>query len=404
MEQTQTAPPPPPPPSGPIPGQTRPPLRRATESRWVAGVGSGLARHLGIDPVIVRIAIVALVFMGGTGFAVYGLGWLLIPADGESQSLAQKWTRGGDGRWRFAGVAGVVLGGILLAGALGSGEIIVPLLLVAAGAWLLIRSDDDGPSPSGEPGRGAPTDLPAGADQSLVSAGTDAGGDPTFVAPAPPVIEDAPTPRSPSFLTPLVLAVVMLIAGASVLASKAELFDVSVSGVLTVCLLVVGLGLLVSVRWGRARGLIPLGLVLAAGVGIASLFSFPLWSGIGERVVRVDERADIDGPIHHGIGTLDVDLRDLDLDGDTARLEVGVSLGELVVVVPDDVDVEFAGEVSAGEITVFGRTVDGIDRTLSTDRDGGSEPGTLVIDAQVGLGELRVESACCLTDPVPVAP
>ena len=119
----------------------------------------------------------------------------------------------------------------------------------------------------------------------------------------------------------------------------------------------------------------------------------------------VDEAADVDGPIRHGIGTLDVDLSDFDLDGGTQDVEIGLSLGELVIVVPDDVDVVFDGEVSAGEIRAFGRVVDGVDRTVSTDRDGGADAaGTLVIDAQVGFGELRLESECCRTDPIPAAP
>ena len=46
----------------PPPPVARPPIRRSRGDRWIAGVAGGLARHLGIDPIIVRIAVVALVF------------------------------------------------------------------------------------------------------------------------------------------------------------------------------------------------------------------------------------------------------------------------------------------------------------------------------------------------------
>ena len=42
-------------------------LRRSVDDRKVAGVAGGLARHLDIDPLILRVAFVVLVFFGGAG-------------------------------------------------------------------------------------------------------------------------------------------------------------------------------------------------------------------------------------------------------------------------------------------------------------------------------------------------
>ncbi len=58
-------------------------LRRSTFDRKVAGVASGIARHFDIDPVIVRVVFVVLVFFGGAGLLVYGACWLLVPDDGH---------------------------------------------------------------------------------------------------------------------------------------------------------------------------------------------------------------------------------------------------------------------------------------------------------------------------------
>ena len=57
-------------------------LRRTVTDRKVAGVAGGLARHLDIDPVIVRVALVVLIFFGGAGLILYAGLWLLVPREG----------------------------------------------------------------------------------------------------------------------------------------------------------------------------------------------------------------------------------------------------------------------------------------------------------------------------------
>ncbi len=57
--------------------------------RKVAGVAGGLARHLDIDPLILRVAFVVLVFFGGAGLILYGAGWLLVPEDGAERRHRQ---------------------------------------------------------------------------------------------------------------------------------------------------------------------------------------------------------------------------------------------------------------------------------------------------------------------------
>ncbi len=69
--------------------QTGPqPLSRPTHDRMLAGVAAGLARYLGVDVTIVRIAFAVLAVLGGAGVPLYLIGWLLIPEDGATQSIA----------------------------------------------------------------------------------------------------------------------------------------------------------------------------------------------------------------------------------------------------------------------------------------------------------------------------
>ena len=69
-------------------GPERPALRRPFEDRMLAGVAAGLARYVGVDVTIVRIAFVVLTVVGGAGIPLYLAGLLLIPEEGSNQSIA----------------------------------------------------------------------------------------------------------------------------------------------------------------------------------------------------------------------------------------------------------------------------------------------------------------------------
>ena len=63
-------------------------LRRSYTDRMLGGVAGGLARYLGVDAMIVRIAFVVLTVFGGAGIPLYLAGLLLIPDEGSDQSIA----------------------------------------------------------------------------------------------------------------------------------------------------------------------------------------------------------------------------------------------------------------------------------------------------------------------------
>jgi phage shock protein C len=66
-------------------------LRRSGDDRMLAGVAGGIARYLGADVTLVRVIIAALVLFTGAGAALYLAAWLLIPADGDEESIAAAW-------------------------------------------------------------------------------------------------------------------------------------------------------------------------------------------------------------------------------------------------------------------------------------------------------------------------
>jgi signal transduction histidine kinase/phage shock protein PspC (stress-responsive transcriptional regulator) len=120
----------------------RQPLRRDPAHRVIGGVCAGLGRHFGIDPLVIRIAFVAAATAGGVGIVLYGLAWVLVPAEGGGAAPAQR-LRHGRGAIEVAfGMALVILSLLLTARALGlwfSDAVVWPTVLVAAGGGLLWR-------------------------------------------------------------------------------------------------------------------------------------------------------------------------------------------------------------------------------------------------------------------------
>src|ERR1043166_3576339 len=78
--------PPPPPPPGTSGYATRFGLVRPYRDRYLAGVCGAFARATNTDPVLWRVLFPVTMLAGGLGAVVYLLGWLLIPAEGDTGS------------------------------------------------------------------------------------------------------------------------------------------------------------------------------------------------------------------------------------------------------------------------------------------------------------------------------
>jgi phage shock protein C len=81
---------PPHPPSAPAGARGEQRLHRVGRGRMLAGVAAGLADFFDVDATIVRIAFVALAFLGGLAVPLYLAGWLLIPDEYSETSVAEE--------------------------------------------------------------------------------------------------------------------------------------------------------------------------------------------------------------------------------------------------------------------------------------------------------------------------
>ena len=56
-------------------------LYRSSLDKQLGGVCGGVAEYLELDPSLVRIGAILLLFVAGTGFLAYLVAWLVIPLD-----------------------------------------------------------------------------------------------------------------------------------------------------------------------------------------------------------------------------------------------------------------------------------------------------------------------------------
>jgi phage shock protein C len=70
-----------------------PKIKRSRDDRMLGGVCGGIATHYDIDPVIVRIATIALVCAVGAGAVAYVAAWILMPLEERPEPVAPTDTR-----------------------------------------------------------------------------------------------------------------------------------------------------------------------------------------------------------------------------------------------------------------------------------------------------------------------
>lgn len=200
--------------------------------------------------------------------------------------------------------------------------------------------------------------------------------------------ESTATSRRPQ----VVAGVVLVLIGALWLLERLGIVSLTVTTVLAIATIVIGIALMILASDGPHAGLIVFGTILAV---IATLTAAaPLegfQGGVGERQVRVAQLADLEPEYNLAMGELTIDLRGIDvLEGETV-MEASVGLGQLVIRVPEGVAVSVQAAAGAGELQVLGETADGlgVDQTFrSANFDEASD--RLVIQAEVFMGRVEV--------------
>ncbi|MGI8822333.1 MAG: PspC domain-containing protein [Acidimicrobiia bacterium] len=418
-------------------------LTRVREGAILGGVAGGLAKRFDVSSSWIQLGFIITTFFGGLGVLLYLVGWVAIPEEGAESSIAEDFLSGLSNKSGWLGGALIVLAAAILIGAadLFSGRFVLAAGLLLAG-FMLYRGQgtkpapgDAGPPPELGPGpaaepfptsdrpfdAGAPGGVPAAARADTAegsslrasspywaSSVTEVYGDRSdpgesgtlSMTPAPVSIETAPPPpRAPkparprSYLGRLTMACMLIAIGVLALLRNLGTVDLEARHFASAGMLVIGLGLLVGSFFGRARGLILVGLIGVPILVVATTVRVPLDGPWGEQEARPAAVAELEAEYEHGIGSFVLDLTDIDDLTEATAVSVDQGIGELRVLVPADLSVSVDASVDAGRVEVFGREDGGFDVSVAAVSE--SYPGTageptLDLELDLGVGRIAV--------------
>lgn len=367
-------------------GAARPPLRRT--DGILGGVAAGIARYFDVEAWIIRLVFLLLVFPG-VGILLYVAGWLLIPKDGEEQSIGERWLSrlGGD---NIVGTVLVVLAAIWLIAIVSDGAggfgLAVALLIIG----VLLYRGDFGSKPATPPVAAQSTSpvVPAAASQPPNEPGETSPPVPPVPAYTPPP-PPPPRPKRPrSILGRLTMAAVLVGVGVLAIFDTAGVVEPTARHYLALSLLVTGMGLLAGSVWGRSRALIAFGLVIMFAMGGALVTDAVTDIEATTELYAPGLIAEIQPIYHLDAGQLILDFTDLELGGETVEIEADIDAGQIEVRLAADQGAEVTARTGVGRVEVFGRSSEGLGVGRSEVVAG--TDGNIIIDLNAGVGEIVV--------------
>ena len=121
------------------PNTTRTRLERPRSGRVVSGVATGIANYTQVSTGLIRLAFIIATVFGGFGLLAYLAAWLLMPAEGQEQPVAENWIEDLNTPGRTTGAVLVGILALLVIAALIPDGAAVAVALVIVGV-LVVRS------------------------------------------------------------------------------------------------------------------------------------------------------------------------------------------------------------------------------------------------------------------------
>jgi phage shock protein PspC (stress-responsive transcriptional regulator) len=430
----------------------RPGIVRGTDERWFAGVAGGIARWLGVDPLVVRAAFILFSIFFGIGVTLYLVLWLLMPDD-RGRLAVERALKEGHGGSIFLLVVTVmaVVGGAPWWGGDFHGARVFGFAVLVVGAWwFLTRTDTGRDLMTTKPWRGGPVsstgtstgNAAANAGAALGGAATGGaatGGMPSAAAdpasgvgtaapgggmPGQPWASGAPVPAEPrervrsiGFAGGLLVLGLALVSGVAVhqVATSAGWAGNPVAIGIAAAVGVLGLAIVIAGLAGRRAG----GLAFFTVVGMAAAIATTAAPvGLTQPFQVGDPRHVVtsltgDNDFQLGLGEMTLDLTGADYKATPVTPDVvtaTMGVGQLTIIVPQDVPVVVHAKARLGEVDApdgsaatgsMMRTMDDPSRVARGGPDVAetltlgpkSDSPEIVVDAEVGMGQILVRTA-----------
>jgi len=387
-------------------------LRRSRDDRFIAGVAGGLGRHFGIDPTIVRVLIIGLTIVGGAGLLLYAAAWLFIPEEGADGALIHL----GD---EVLKIVLIVVAAIAVLSTLGSGwwwgggyhgfpwqlglgAIIVAVVIGFANRRHREEAQKDGRTHSHTefsiPATTAPTATASATTVSAPAPTTDGdgtGGSGATPDTMPPSPQRPPRPRrtGPVLFWP---TLALILVGCGLLGIYANNHHVIASAWPALAIAIIGVMLVTGAFVGRPGGLILIGLLTIPPLLVTSVVEDFHWEN-HTRTYAPDSAATVQDSYRIGNGKMVIDLSMIgnpeQLQG--RSIDARMDIGEIIVKVPDGVNVNVSGSLdAAGDVEVGDRDESGFSPGVTTTLGptSGDPVATFDLDVHGRIGHIEVET------------
>jgi phage shock protein C len=101
-------------------------LYRSSSDKMIAGVCGGLGKYFSVDATIVRLVFLLLLFLGGSGFLVYLILWIIVPEEQPAGAAPPEVIQANTQDLAQAAVR--------------NGPLIFAVLLIFLGVWFLLQN------------------------------------------------------------------------------------------------------------------------------------------------------------------------------------------------------------------------------------------------------------------------
>ncbi len=212
-----------------------------------------------------------------------------------------------------------------------------------------------------------------------------------------------------------ILGMALLSGGTLWLLDTAGLIAMSFITVLSVLLIILGTGMMLS--GGKPQGgVIAAGIIVICALVAASFFATTLTVPFSEPMTALDSGTipfegallgdatlapsspeDLRSHYSFGVGEVTFDLSGVELPAGETPLSLKMGVGHLVLIVPPEVSVRGHAEIGAGEIIMFGRLLSAGTGGTSSFNVPAASPGelerVLLLEIKGGIGEVEVTRA-----------
>ncbi|HEX6761032.1 MAG TPA: PspC domain-containing protein [Propionibacteriaceae bacterium] len=433
-------------------------IRRSATDVKLTGLCGGVAQHWGIDPVLVRVGWALLALSGGIGLVLYLAGWLLIPVEGNDRALVDDLFGESVRRWpKELWITLVVVASLAMFTIFGwlSPFSVAPAVVIAviwyfgfykgrqsnadkastptvgagseqaqpaepqfvrypgpptpfteaAEAWQRRMEEHMGQAAAGRTAAAPPDEWPSppAARLSHPAPDPEPAEHTAFLAEPDPVgLYAEPTPAPPIKMSAtksakrlrLVSLIVLGLTLSGLGMAQALGVVIPLAGYFAAALLVIGVTLVAATWFGMARGLLPVGVLLAAAVLIVTAAGPALRAPFATSTHAYTTLAELPAAgDSEDFGRLSVDLSQLAVTTDTSYT-AHVDLGHLEVTVPKDANVVVNYRTDMGAVRAYGEEVQAGSELTGQIKDPQlAQPGqhTLTLNLSVDAGNIQVK-------------